>query len=86
MKSLSRRDNFRGSKTAHKEIIEGREFYFHYPKSNRGIVSVYDTLTGYLILVSVKDIETTREWLISNFNKFRELIVDYEVKDEYSLF
>jgi len=85
-RELTRKDSFRSGKAAHKEIIEGREFYFHYPKSNRGIVNVYDTLTGYLILVSVKDIVETREWLIDSFDEFLELIDEYEEKDSYSLF
>ena len=85
MRELTTRDSFRSSKSSHREVIGGREFFFTSTKANRGIFSVFDTLTGVLVLVSVKDELDTKKWLLANIEEFNERIKPYE-RDTASLF
>ena len=43
------------------------EFYLSYPKSDKGVMSIYDTNTCMLIAVNTKTVEEAENWINDNY-------------------
>jgi len=83
---LTRRTSFRKSKSSFKEVVADREFFFTATKKDKGVLSVYDTLTGVLVCCTTKSMDFTRKWLIAHKEELETRIRKYEPEQERNLF
>ena len=86
MVEITKRTSFRSSKSSFREIIDGRELFFTATKKDKGVISVYDILTGVLICCSAKSMDFTKQWLLDHTAELKTRIAKYETKQERSLF
>lgn len=86
MVEITRRTSFRNSKSSFKEIVDGRELFFTATKKDKGVISVYDILTGVLICCSTKSMDYTKQWLLDHTAEFKTRIAKYEPEQERNLF